>query len=140
MAKKDHNIAGVAGIDPTLPNVRLEANGKSYQLVYDYGAIARAERELNATAAAMTPRGATFVRISLLHGFDLDAATAEEFRGLVYAALLPQQPKITLAEVDKLLTFANMKAIYDAIVRCWLGSQPEPGAEDKDKNPTPDPS
>ena len=131
MAKK--TVAGIAGKDPTLPDVPLEIGGKTYRLVYDYNAIVLAERELNAAARAKTPRGMPFVPVNLLRGFDLEAANAEELRGLLYASLLKAQPKITLDDVSQMISFSNLEKIYTAIVHCWIQSHTEvdPGGKER---------
>ena len=134
MARK--TVAGAAGADPTLPDVTLVIDGKTWHLVYNYDAIARAERALNAAAAAATPKGVPFVPINLLRGFNLEEASAEQLRGLLYAALMTAHPKVTLKEVSTLIRMDTLTDIYGTIAACWMQSQPAKKTEEDADRPT----
>lgn len=110
---KNHNVAGIPGHDPTLPNVKLEVGGKTYQLSYDFNAIVKAEQETG---------------IDLLTKV-LGNVNATSLRGLLWAALLKDQPDITLEHAGGLILLSNIAVVRQAIVAAWFGSARDQGGE-----------
>jgi len=111
-----NNVAGVPGLDPTLPDVKLILAGKTYQLVFDFNAIAQAEIATG---------------INLLQA-SIDTASAQSLRGLLWASLLKQNPTLTIEHVGSLVTMKNAPTIWAAIREAWFGSvsiedTPQPG-------------
>jgi len=113
-----NNVAGVPGLDPTLPDVKLILAGKTYQLVFDFNAIAQAEIATG---------------INLLQA-SIDTASAQSLRGLLWASLLKQNPTISIEHVGSLITMKNAPTIWAAIREAWFGSvaidsedTPQPG-------------
>lgn len=107
-------------VDPTLPKVPLELDGKKYFLVFDFNAVVIAE---------------SLTGLNLLNALDLRNLSASSTRALLYAALLKVQPDLTLEAVGNLITEAGRKGevnkIPKALVKAYLESQPE---EEKDPN------
>lgn len=103
------SVAGKPGLDPTLPNVSLILNDVERHLCYDHNAIAQAEKAtgLNLLYAAATSPSATTLR------------------GLLWSALLKENPELTLEEVGGWITPRNIPTIHAAIVAAWYGSVPE---------------
>jgi hypothetical protein len=112
------------------PSAKLEIDGRKYELVYDYNAIAEAEIE--------TGNG-----VNLLHGiaaFMLRTMSALQLRGLLYAALKPRQPEITMQQTGALIRIDTMQAISAAINEAWGLAMPEaeanpPGAAGEKAEP-----
>lgn len=112
----DSTIAGVPGQDPTLPDVSLIIGGKERHLCFDMEAIIRVEQlvGLNLFKAAVSEVNAT------------------NLRALLYAALLRDDPSLTLEAVSKWITMRNVGNIHQALVTAWFGSI---DAEEKDEQP-----
>ncbi len=104
-----NSVAGKVGLDPTLPDVELTLQGKTYHLAYDFNAICQAN---NATG------------INLLDSI-LGDITAISLRGLLWAALLPDNPEMTIEEAGKLIMLRDIKAVREAVVTAWFASLPE---------------
>jgi hypothetical protein len=107
---KNKTVAGTAD-DPTVRYVTVTLNDEKYKLAYDFDAIAKAE---------------SLTGTNLLQAFSLQGMTATQLRGLFFACLMRAQPKMTLADVSKLLTLPNMATITRAIVDTWTASMPDP--------------
>lgn len=110
------SIAGVPGQDPTLPDVSLMIDGQERHLSFDMEAICRVEQltGLNLFKSAVSEVNAT------------------NLRALLYAALLREDPTLTLEQVGKWITMRNVGNIHQALVTAWFGSI---DAEDKDEQP-----
>jgi hypothetical protein len=67
--------------NPTQPRAPIELDGQTYNLAFDFHAICEAERVAG---------------VNLLHAIEFDGLNAQQFRGLLYAALLKFQPSTTL--------------------------------------------
>jgi hypothetical protein len=108
---KPKTVAGTAA-DPTVRFAKLEMEGETYSLAYDFNAIATAEK---------------LTGVNLLGGLtrwlqDLDA---REYRGIFYAALLKAHPAMTVEEAGALIRLDTMPAINDAIVAAYRLSIPQ---------------
>lgn len=104
-----------AAVKAVQPSATLEIEGQKYSLVYDYNAIAEAEAVCGG-------------QVNLLHGISalfLNTMSALQLRGILYAALKPLQPDITLAEAGALIKINTMPAIMTAIGEAWALSMPE---------------
>lgn len=105
----DAGVAGVPGLDPTLPNVELVLNGATFQLSYDHNAIAQAE--------AVTGHNL------------LEAAyyipTATILRGMLWASVLKAHPEVTIEEVGAWINPRNFRVIREALLAAWFGSVPD---------------
>lgn len=115
----EKTVAGTPA-DPTARFTRLELNGKSYSLVYDFDSIATAE---------------DLTGLELLVGVNWAKINARRLRGMLYASLLKAHPEITLKDVAKLITPGNLPKIEKALVECWIASTPE--REEESQNPQP---
>jgi hypothetical protein len=117
-------------IDPTLPKIPLKLGAETYYLCFTFGAIAIAQAKLREAG----------IKINLLHALDLSTLDAESVVPLLYAALITHAPDISLAEVEKLVTFRNLAAVYEGLAKAYLASLAEPESDDP-KHPTePQPS
>lgn len=102
----ENQVANQPGLDPTLPNVELVMKGKTYRLVYDFNAVVQAEKVAGAN-----------LLFAITGNID-----ATGLRGLLWAALLKTEPKITLDQVGAMIAPENLAVIHNAIVTAWFGS------------------
>lgn len=116
--------ASVHTMDPTLRSTKLELDGKTYLLVYDFDAIARAEE---------------MTGLELLVGVDWQKINARRIRAMLYASMLRHQPKVTLDEVTDLIRVPNIPAIQDALVDTWFHSTTTPAANPQKPERTDEP-
>lgn len=96
------------------PSAKLEIDGQSYHLVYDYNAIAEAE--------VVTGYGC-----NLLHGLVMPSTiSALQLRGLLFAALRARHEEMTIGDAGKLLRVDTIERVLKAIGEAWALSMPEP--------------
>lgn len=94
-------------------SAKLEIDGRTYQLAYDFNAIAEAEASTGC---------------NLLHGISaalFGTLSAAQLRGLLCASLRAGQPDITLAETGALIRIDTLERIHTAIAEAWGLSLPE---------------
>jgi hypothetical protein len=103
-----------AVVDPTLPKVPVEIDGKEYFLVFDFNSIVVAE---------------SLTGLNLLNALDFSAIDATKLRALLYASLLKLQPDITLESAGALITLKTAAKITQAMTRAFTESHPEPDAD-----------
>jgi hypothetical protein len=99
-------VAGVPGHDPTLPNVEVVVDGKTYHLVYDFNAVVAAEKATGVNLLASV----------------LGEISAASLRGLLWAALLKEHPKVTLEQAGAMIRPSHIPMLRNAIVTAWFGS------------------
>ncbi len=100
--------------DPTLPDVTLEIGGRDRKLAFDMASILTVEQQtgVNLMAAALTEVSAT------------------SMRAVLYAALLHDDPDLSIEQVGKWIDFRTTGVIQQAILAAWYGSLPK--AKDDD--------
>lgn len=109
--------------DPILHFTDVRLNGKTYKLIYDFEAVAKAE---------------DLTGIPLLVGVDWGHINARRIRAMLFASLLKACPELKLEDVTKLINVRNLPKIERALIDAWVTSTPE--AEDEKENPPqPDP-
>jgi hypothetical protein len=99
--------------DPLVEFATLRIDGESYNLVYDFNAIAEAEK---------------LAQCNLLHGIAsllASGATAMQLRGLLYAAMRKAHPKMTIDKAGELIRIDTMPDIYEALGEAYRNSMPE---------------
>lgn len=100
------------------PSAALEIDGETYRLLFDFNALAEAERLTGHGLLRQHP--AKYFR-------DLDAAG---IRGFLYAALKAEHPQISVDAVGALLRVEFFQSIFGAISKAWILSMPERSKED----------
>ena len=115
MAKK--SVAGTVA-DPAVRFATLKIGEKEYKLAFDFNAIAEAERVCGVNLLA---GGLTFN----------PPPSANQFRGLFYAALSVADPEVTVEAAGRLITFQSLGPITRALMDAYGVSMPEPAS-----NPT----
>lgn len=110
----DNNVAGKPGLDPTLPDVTLILGGVQRHLVFDFNAIVLAEKHTG---------------VNLLHAIVTDI-NATNLRGLLWASLLKESPKLTIEEVGSMVNPRNMSTIHSALITAWFGSVQDDESKD----------
>jgi hypothetical protein len=129
MSKK-LKVTGAPALDPTLPKVSLELAGETWQLCFDYAALAIAERKL-AEAGEV---------VNMLLVMDIRYLGASRLPILFFASLVRCHPDITLAKVRSLCTMETFSVIYDGVVEAYLESCPSLKEKKKDADPTVEPA
>ena len=100
-----NEVAGVPGLDPTLPDVSLIIGGEKRQLCFDFNAIVLAEKHTG---------------INVLQSVTIP--TAGSLRAMLWASLIRSYPKLTIEEVGSWITMSNAPGIYEALTLAWFGS------------------
>lgn len=108
--------------DPTLQFTELKLGNKTYQLIFDFDAIAQAER---------------ITGMPLLFWVDLNSVTVERTRAMLYASALKAHPGVTLEEFTPFLRLKYAQRIQEALVKAWRDSTPE---EELENPPMPEPA
>jgi hypothetical protein len=103
-------VAGVLGEDPTLPEVSIILGGVERKLCFDYNAIVLAEKATG---------------VNLLQGI-VGEITASNLRGLLWAALKRDCPKLTLDELGTMIKPHMLGTIHQALQAAWFGSLVDP--------------
>lgn len=111
-----NTVAGQPGADPTLPDITLILGGVERKLCYDFNAIVVAEKATG---------------VNLLEGI-VGQVNATNLRGLLWASLLREDPKITIDQVGALIQPRMLGMIHQALLATWFGSTE---AADKDEAP-----
>lgn len=125
-----------AAVDAVQTSAKLTIDGKTYELVYDFNAIAEAERICGA---------------NLLHGIAatfLNTLGAAQMRGMLYAALQPRYPYrpvagdreasgISLADAGRMIRVDTIERIVKALEKAWELSIPEPSPDPPDAGEIP---
>ena len=114
-----HKVAGIAGLDPTLPLVELTLGDKTYNLAFTFGALSIAASKLRAKG----------IQCNLLHSLDLSSLDADRVGPLLFAAMLTHQPNITIEQVEALITLHNLGTIFEKIVAAYSASLADPSTK-----------
>lgn len=93
------SIAGIPGLDPTLPDISLVVGGRKYQLCYDVNALALIEADLG--------KNIFTERASLLE--------PKTIRTALWGALLRQNPELTQGQAGALIMPQNWKEVMAKI-------------------------
>ena len=110
------SVAGTAD-DPTVKFASLTIDEQEYKLVWSMNALAKAER---------------LTGINLLKGIrsNLLNPSAEELRGLLYAAMSIAQPKLTLDDVGNLIRPDTWDIAIVALIEAYTLSMPSKKSPD----------
>jgi hypothetical protein len=114
MPRKNAVAKEVAIIDPAAPGVEITLEGKAYRLVFVYKSLALAERRLAEDG----------IQVNMLLALDFMKVGAARLPYLFYAALLKYQPRLTFAEVGRLITMDTVAAIHQAVIDAYILSMP----------------
>ncbi len=101
-----HSVAGRPGADPTLPDVTLILGGRERTLCFDFNAI----------CVASKATGLNLLK-SIVSELDPQA-----LRGLLWAALLRDEPTLTIDEVGAMIRVPSIPGIRDALMQTWFAS------------------
>ena len=111
MAKSKVQVAGVLGLDPTLPDVSLVVGDTTYRLAFDFNACALVQAQTGINVFAQSGSE----DFNPLH-----------FRAMFWAALVKDQPEMTINDAGALITPKTLPAIAAAVHQTWAASQAEP--------------
>jgi hypothetical protein len=98
-----------ANWNPTLPQVSIEIGGRERALAFSYKAIAGLESKHQKSVG------------QLLGEMDRLSIAVD----MLYAALLRDDPKLTVEQVSEWVHFSNLLVIQQALMAAWFGSLPE---------------
>jgi hypothetical protein len=115
-------VAGTPA-DPTVRYVPLELGGTTYQLCFDFDAIAKAEE---------------MTGMSLLFGVDWSHVGVTRMRAMLVACMLKAHPDIKPERLTRFITHKNTAKIQAALIEAWVNSTPD--ADDEENPPAPEPS
>ena len=110
-------IAGNPATDPTMPKVTVTLDGATYNLAFTFASLATAETEMKKLGKP----------INIFHAMDFDALDATSMIALLYAALLPGHPEISIDHLPSMLTVKAIPAIRQALFDAFVLSMVEPG-------------
>jgi hypothetical protein len=115
-------VAGVPGLDPTLPDVSLVIDGRKYQLCFDLNALVLIQKKIG--------KNILIEQVSLTE--------PETMRTVLWGALLRESPDLTEEQAGALVTTANWGATVKATLAALGASQAEPeaGAAQPTENPS----
>lgn len=116
--KKTGKIEGTVA-DPTLPKTPIEIGGKTYNLCFTFGALARAEAAINAELA----RTGSPERVYLL--LALPGLTFESIAVLFAAGLWTFHPEVGFEAARKMVTLDKVFEISRAIQAAYVAAMPE---------------
>lgn len=127
MASAATETVTVAGTpaDPTVRFVPLKLGGTTYQLCFDFDAIAKAEE---------------MTGMNLLFGVDWSKVNVVRTRAMLVACMLKAQPDITPEKLTKYITHRNMPRIQNALIDAWVNSTPDEDEEENPPQPEPSPA
>lgn len=108
--------------NPTSPAVTLQIAGSSFDLVFDFEAIADAEE---ITGRAL---------LTGLRRRDIESPAINLVRAMLFACLHSEQPKVTFSEVKPLVDRKNITEVWGKILEAWTEGLAEP-SEDKPADP-----
>jgi hypothetical protein len=114
MPRKFANTAA----DPTLAKTPIVLDGETYNLCFDYRALAEAE-------AAFQREGYTANLLVSLYTF-----TLENLQLVLPSALRKLHPQIGWVQAQQMVTLATAPVIANAIAEAWLAAQPKPKEEE----------
>ena len=123
MRNKKHGNAATAADNPTVKYAHVSVDGETYKLIYNYAAIAAAER---------------LAGCNLLMGLEnLMSLSASQFLGLLYAAMSKAQPKLTMDDVAELIRLDTMGMLQEALAEAYMNSLPAKKDTDNANPPGP---
>ncbi|HEY5054624.1 MAG TPA: hypothetical protein VII58_00595 [Acidobacteriaceae bacterium] len=99
----------------------------TYELLFDFDAVAHAEELTNSP---------------LLTGLDsksINTPKISTIQNMLFACLIPLQPKITLAEAKALVTRKTYRDVWSIVLNAWVAglAEPEPDEDAPDADPQP---
>jgi hypothetical protein len=106
---QNETVAGTPA-DPTIKFTPLTLGGETYQLCYDFDAIAKAE---------------AITGMALLAGVDWSNIPVTRIRAMLYASALKAHPDVKLAQFTPHIRHKNILAIQIALGDAWTESVPE---------------
>ena len=102
-------ITGTAA-DHTISYTDLELGGKTYHLLFNLRALAKAQAATG---------------INFLHGINFSALDAEKFAALLHAGLANRHPDVTLDQIMDQIDIRDMTRIAEAVGRAYIANQME---------------
>ena len=105
--------------DPTIQFTGLKLGSKTYQLCFDFDAIARAEE---------------ITGMPLMAGVDFSAVGVKRLRAMLFASALKAQPEVTLQEFTRFINPVNVPKIERALVAAWIASVKEEEEQTETEN------
>ena len=123
MARK--KISGKPAVDPTLPDVSVEINGKVYRLAYTFAALALAQAKLKTVNGTIN----VFRAVMFTDVDPIDLCV------LFYAGLQANHPDLTYDEACELITLQNYGDVFKACYKAYTESMAPPDSKEDAANP-----
>jgi hypothetical protein len=121
-------IAGTAA-DPTLPKTPVNIGGTTYDLCFDFGALAEAETAINAEL----DRAKSEERVNLLNA--LPTQNLANTRLLFAAGIRTFHPEISFRDALRMPTPAVLFDVAMAVRAAWIKSSPPDGESSDPQQP-----
>jgi hypothetical protein len=112
-------IANNPELDPTLPKVELELDGKTYFLCFTFAALAHTEASLRKLG----------VTVNMLQALDFETLDATKLSAMLYAAMLTHDNSVTPDFASSLIHFRNIGKIREALLYALVASIADPTKE-----------
>ena len=115
-------VAGTPA-DPTVRYVPLKLGGTTYQLCFDFEAIAKAEE---------------MTGMNLLFGVNWSNIGVTRVRAMLTACMLKAHPDMRPEKLTRYIEHKNIGDIQAALIKAWVNSTPD--ADEDENPPEPEPS
>jgi hypothetical protein len=103
---------------PVQPDTKLKLNGVSYELLFDFEAIA--------TAEDLTDRPL----LTGLRSRDYQSPTISLVRIMLFACLQAKHPEVTLDIAKAFVTQKNFRDVWTAVLTTWAAALAEPDPDE----------
>ena len=104
--------------NPVQQSISLTVGDNKFELLFDFESVALAEE--------LTDR-------PLLTGLDtrsINTPKISTIQAMLFACLLPKQPKTSLADAKLLVTRKNFRAVWSSVLNAWVAGLAEPDPEE----------
>jgi hypothetical protein len=105
---------------PVAPEVSVEADGESYRLCFDFGALAVAKQKLKQKG----------IELNLLRSIDFQGLDVDTLPALFFAAAQKHQPEVSFERAQEIVNLRTAGVIAIGLFTAWKAAMVMPG-----KNP-----
>jgi hypothetical protein len=103
-------------VNPTIPDVSIQADGETYRLCFDFQALATAKAELKA-------RG---VEVNVLRSINFGALDVDTLPALFYASAMRYQPDLSWERAQAIVNIRTAGNISVGLYAAWRAAMVRP--------------